>query len=114
MATAKEFPPEKIRSIVAEVASLLKERKESVCVAETVCFLLHSVSKTEGVWGNLLTFWGTVGSRRPNICFSSQHTGCKQHLQGWLDCMSILFLPTLSLSLLPLDFIADKQIALHA
>jgi len=40
MATAKEFPPEKVRAIVGEVASLLKERKESVCVAETVCFLL--------------------------------------------------------------------------
>jgi len=40
MSTAKEFPPEKVRAIVSEVASLLKERKESVSVAETVssCF----------------------------------------------------------------------------
>jgi hypothetical protein len=36
MATAKEFPPDKVRAIVSEVASLLKERKESVSVAETV------------------------------------------------------------------------------
>lgn len=42
MSAAKEFPPEKIRSIAAEVASLLKERKESVCVAETVsCVSLY-------------------------------------------------------------------------
>lgn len=34
---AKEFPPEKVRSIVSEVAALLKEKKESVSVAETVC-----------------------------------------------------------------------------
>jgi hypothetical protein len=40
MSAAKEFPPEKVRAIVSEVASLLKERKESVSVAETVgsCF----------------------------------------------------------------------------
>jgi hypothetical protein len=42
MTSAKEFPPEKVRAIVSEVASLLKEKKESVSVAETVCscFLL--------------------------------------------------------------------------
>lgn len=34
---AKEFPPEKVRAVVAEVAKLLKERKETVSVAETVC-----------------------------------------------------------------------------
>lgn len=33
---AKEFPPEKVRAIVEEVARLLKERKETVSVAETV------------------------------------------------------------------------------
>jgi hypothetical protein len=48
MSAAKEFPPEKVRAIVSEVASLLKERKESVSVAETVgllflsCFLLQA------------------------------------------------------------------------
>jgi hypothetical protein len=52
MSTAKEFPPEQVRAIVSEVASLLKERKESVSVAETVspdshrCFL----PSTEGSW----------------------------------------------------------------
>ena len=34
---ANDFPPEKVRAIVAEVASLLKEKKETVSVAETVC-----------------------------------------------------------------------------
>ena len=33
---AKEFPPEKVRAIVTEVAALLKEKKETVSVAETV------------------------------------------------------------------------------
>jgi len=37
MSEAKEFPPEKVRAIVSEVAALLKEKKESVSVAETVC-----------------------------------------------------------------------------
>jgi hypothetical protein len=37
MSEAKEFPPQKVRAIVAEVAALLKEKKESVSVAETVC-----------------------------------------------------------------------------
>jgi hypothetical protein len=53
MSTAKEFPPEKVRAIVFEVASLLKERKESVSVAETVsllfisrCFSFPSTSPT--------------------------------------------------------------------
>ncbi|TVY80378.1 putative competence-damage inducible protein [Lachnellula suecica] len=35
MAAASSFPPEKVRSIVGEVSALLKERKETVCVAET-------------------------------------------------------------------------------
>jgi hypothetical protein len=42
MASANEFPPEKVRVIVSEVASLLKERKESISVAETVSLSLHS------------------------------------------------------------------------
>jgi hypothetical protein len=37
MSAASEFPPEKVRAVVSEVASLLKERKETVSVAETVC-----------------------------------------------------------------------------
>jgi hypothetical protein len=35
MATS-EFPPKAVRAIVQDVASLLKERKETVSVAETV------------------------------------------------------------------------------
>lgn len=37
MSEAQQFPPQKLRAIVAEVASLLKEKKETVSVAETVC-----------------------------------------------------------------------------
>lgn len=33
---AKEFPPEKVRAIVSEVAALLKDKKETISVAETV------------------------------------------------------------------------------
>src|SRR6266536_5914350 len=43
MSTAKEFPPEKVRVIVQEVAALLKEKKESISVAETVFFPLGSL-----------------------------------------------------------------------
>jgi hypothetical protein len=42
MAEAKEFPPRSVRPIVNEVVALLKERHETVSVAETVrilCFL---------------------------------------------------------------------------
>jgi hypothetical protein len=36
MAEVKEFPPLAVRAIVIEVATLLKDRKETVSVAETV------------------------------------------------------------------------------
>jgi hypothetical protein len=36
MSSPKEFPPQKVRSVVAEVMMLLGERGENVCVAETV------------------------------------------------------------------------------
>jgi hypothetical protein len=36
MSLATQFPPQAVRQIVAEVAALLKERKETVSVAETV------------------------------------------------------------------------------
>ena len=36
----KDFPPQKVQAIVAEVAALLKEKKETVSVAETVCAFL--------------------------------------------------------------------------
>jgi len=32
---SSQFPPDPVREVVAEVASLLKERKESISVAET-------------------------------------------------------------------------------
>jgi hypothetical protein len=38
-----EFPPAKVRAIVSEVATLLKEKKETVSVAETVCSFLRSL-----------------------------------------------------------------------
>jgi hypothetical protein len=33
---ASEFPPAAVKPVVAEVAALLKERKETISVAETV------------------------------------------------------------------------------
>jgi hypothetical protein len=44
MSAAKEFPPEKVRAVVNEVAGLLKERKETVSVAETVCCFICPLS----------------------------------------------------------------------
>jgi hypothetical protein len=35
--STSEFPPKAVRAVALEIASLLKERKESVSVAETVC-----------------------------------------------------------------------------
>lgn len=43
MAEAKEFPPQKVRAIAAEVVALLKERNETVSVAETVQIALLSM-----------------------------------------------------------------------
>lgn len=50
MTEAKEFPPQKVRAIVAEVAALLKEKKESVSVAETVCSYFVAVANSALVW----------------------------------------------------------------
>ncbi len=55
MSTGKEFPPERVREVVKEVAMLLRERGESVSVAETVClsflFLFFSGNLCEIFWG---------------------------------------------------------------
>ncbi|KAH8597665.1 hypothetical protein B0O99DRAFT_617910 [Bisporella sp. PMI_857] len=53
MAETKEFPPQKIRAIVAEVATLLKEKKESVSVAETAAggIISASLLSTPGASG---------------------------------------------------------------
>lgn len=40
MSEAKEFPPRRVREVVGEVARLLRERGESVSVAETVWVFL--------------------------------------------------------------------------
>ena len=39
---ASSFPPPEVGDIASEVSTLLKERSESVCVAETVC-LAHAI-----------------------------------------------------------------------
>ena len=53
---AKEFPPEKVRDVVVEVMALLKERGESVCVAETVCFLYSFLGLVKKGEGTLMVF----------------------------------------------------------
>jgi len=52
-ATAKEFPPKAVQSIVAEVAGLLKERGETVSVAETAAggIISASLLSTPGASG---------------------------------------------------------------
>lgn len=47
---ASEFPPKAIRAIVHDVALLLKERKETVSVAETVCITVDLGSPEPGFW----------------------------------------------------------------
>ncbi|KAF7960827.1 hypothetical protein EAE96_000500 [Botrytis aclada] len=44
MSEAKEFPPQKVRDVVIEVAKLLKERGETVSVAETAAGGIISAS----------------------------------------------------------------------
>ncbi|KAK2625691.1 hypothetical protein QTJ16_005003 [Diplocarpon rosae] len=50
---AKEFPPAKVREVVGEVAALLKERKETVSVAETAAggIISASLLSTPGASG---------------------------------------------------------------
>merc|ERR1712093_122930 len=50
---AKEFPPQKVRDVVAEVAKLLKEKKETVSVAETAAggIISASILSTPGASG---------------------------------------------------------------
>ncbi|EPE30701.1 CinA-like protein [Glarea lozoyensis ATCC 20868] len=50
MSAPKEFPPEKVRIVVAEVMTLLKEKGESVCVAETVRTVLYLFDKGVTGW----------------------------------------------------------------
>jgi hypothetical protein len=59
MSAANEFLPEKVRAVVSEVASLLKERKETVSVAETVC--CSSLISTYDLFMLLLKFPNFVG-----------------------------------------------------
>jgi len=53
MSEIKEFPPQDVRAIVAEVAALLKERKETVSVAETAAggIISASILSTPGASG---------------------------------------------------------------
>lgn len=53
MSEAKEFPPQKVKEVVIEVAKLLKERGETISVAETVClifFFCLLMFRVCGVW----------------------------------------------------------------
>jgi hypothetical protein len=68
MSGPKEFPPEKVRNVVAEVMTLLKEKGESVCVAETVRNVLClSDQGLLGGWQRLLT--GVCACRLPAVLF---------------------------------------------
>lgn len=75
---ASEFPPESIRGVVAEVMGLLREKGESVCVAETVslpfcfCFGWLAVWDLEDLFvfflfGLLVLCFGGVGGGRRNF-----------------------------------------------
>ncbi|KAH6669531.1 hypothetical protein B0J14DRAFT_598899 [Halenospora varia] len=77
-ATSREFPPEKVRSIVGEVASLLRERGESVCVAETAAggIISASILSTPGaskIYKGGLTLY-TLESRIAFAGWTQDHT----------------------------------------
>ncbi|PQE22734.1 competence damage-inducible protein [Rutstroemia sp. NJR-2017a BVV2] len=73
MSGAQEFPPQKVRDVVVEVAKLLKERGETVSVAETIStFVDCGVSLKEGLvvvmsdfvlLRNLMRSWGKAKFR---------------------------------------------------
>lgn len=74
-----EFPPRDIKPIVQEVAQLLKERGESVSVAETVCL----ASTLSHIHACMLTM--TIGRRRHHIRLNLKHARSKQDLQRRAD-----------------------------
>ncbi|EKD18401.1 uncharacterized protein L3040_007573 [Drepanopeziza brunnea f. sp. 'multigermtubi'] len=68
---AAEFPPQRVKAIVADVAALLKERKETVSVAETAAGGLISASilstpGASGVYRGGLTLY----TLEPRIAFA--------------------------------------------
>lgn len=77
MPGASQFPPEDIRAVLNEVVGLLKERQETVSVAETVGFLMLIVE--------LCGIWSEAGCGWNNLCFNSEYAWCKQDLQRWFD-----------------------------
>lgn len=116
--STNNFPPDQVKGIVNEVAKLLKERKESVSVAETVCclFSFYLQNRRSFIWlvepgvlwlvashclspliDSLLTYTENAGSRRNHFCLSPLHTRSKRILQRRLDC-TFLFPPSSSSS----------------
>ena len=101
MAEVKQFPPQKLRAIVAEVATLLKEKGESVSVVETVRsqlfpfrFPFHLSPKLDLLYihdfsfssSRLASFEVTllilelccfIGSRRFDLSFITQYARCE-------------------------------------
>ena len=61
MAEAKAFPPQQVRGIVGEVAALLKERKETVSVAETVRSVPYFKNSTSPKLVLASFAWGLYG-----------------------------------------------------
>lgn len=59
MAAARQFPPAKVGALAAEVVALLKERKETVSVAETVRLFVMADGKEEPFPEELLLFCAT-------------------------------------------------------
>ena len=108
MAEAKEFPPRQVRAIVSEVASFLKERKETVSVAETVrpvcCFMRFVQQMTNYLRfpnrkaalhqeylytrNNYILLTGSLlGCWRNHIRLPTQHARRKRVLQSWSDSL---------------------------
>lgn len=73
MASASEFLPSSLREIVKEIALLLKEKRESVSVTETVCLHFNNLSDllhSELAGTSLKSAKKPTGSRRTDIRIS--------------------------------------------
>lgn len=94
MATS-EFPPKSIRGVVAEVMGLLREKGESVCVAETVSLTFYfcgfwsvrSYFSCLGLWFFVLCVRG--GWNCACLCFEISSLGFV--LAFWLWFRTIAF-----------------------
>ena len=92
---ASSFPPPELRELVKEVATLLKDRKETISVAETVsraaspilspfdCLLTHSQAAGGLISSSLLSFPGASGFYKGGLTLYTLES--RKAFVGWTD-----------------------------